>query len=58
MTENLAKYLPLALRIGIDRQSTVENIEKESASQKQRLDSHKNPFLMDGRFSFLLDEII
>ena len=58
MTENLAKYLPLALRLGIDRQSIIENIEKESTSQKQRLDSHQNPFLMDRRFSFHLDEII
>ncbi|MEA9603642.1 hypothetical protein VC159_04150 [Polynucleobacter sp. JS-JIR-II-c23] len=58
MTENLAKYLPLALRIGVDEKSTIENIEKEIFSHNQRVDSHQNQFLMDGRFSLRLDEII
>ncbi|QWE01851.1 hypothetical protein [Polynucleobacter sp. JS-JIR-II-b4] len=58
MTENLVKYLPLALRIGVDGKSTIEKIEKEIISQNQPLDSHQNQFLMDGRFSLRLDEII
>ncbi|MBU3628657.1 hypothetical protein [Polynucleobacter sp. AP-Reno-20A-A9] len=58
MTENLAKYLPLALRIGVDGKLTFENVENETIFQNQQLDSHQNPFLMDGRFSLRLDEII
>lgn len=58
MTENLARYLPMALRIGIDGKYTVENIEKEISSQNQQLDSDHNPFLMDGKFSLRLDEIV
>ncbi len=58
MTENLVRYLPLALRIGVDEKSIIKNIEKEIISQNQQLDSHQNHFLMDQRFSLRLDEII
>lgn len=58
MTENLTKYLPLAFRIGINGKFTIENVENETIPHNQPLDSHQNQFLMDGRFSLRLDEII
>lgn len=58
MTENLVKYLPLAFRIGSAGKSTIENIENEIISHGTQLDPHQNQFLMDGKFSLRLDEII
>lgn len=58
MTENFAKYVPLALKIGIEQKSTIENIEKQKISPNQYLGVHQNQFLMDTRFSLLLDEIV
>ena len=58
MTENLAKYIPLALRIGSAGNSYFQEISTGSEQQNQVMAMDKNPFLVDAKFSLRLDEII
>lgn len=58
MTENLVKYLPLALRIGVANNTKSQSIEGDTNHQIQAIVKDKNPFLVDAKFSLHLDEII
>lgn len=58
MTENLTKYLPLALRIGVDKRLAFENYEKRVLPQSRSADFNKDKFLVDSKFSLALDEIV
>lgn len=58
MTENLVKYLPLALRIGAASDSKSQGIEGDANHQNQAIVTDKNPFVVDAKFSLGLDEII
>jgi hypothetical protein len=57
MTENLAKYLPFALRTRGGEEITLSYIEKKLLNQNQDIDSDKKCFLVDSRFSLRLDEV-
>jgi hypothetical protein len=57
MTENLTKYLPLALRAGGNEEFALSCIDKKSLSQNQTTDSDQKCFLVSSRFSLRLDEI-
>jgi hypothetical protein len=58
MTENLAKYLPLALRVGADCNLASDQLENKITSQDQASDSARDHFLVDEKFALRLDEII
>jgi hypothetical protein len=58
MTENLAKYLPFALRVGVDNHLVSEQLQKKIIRQNQVPNSSKDHFLVDEKFSLRLDEII
>ena len=58
MTENLAKYLPFALRVGADSNLASDQLEAKIAIQNQAPSNDRNHFLVDGKFALRLDEII
>ena len=58
MTENLAKYIPLAFRVGSAVNSHSQEMIESSEQQNQAMVMDKNPFLVDAKFSLRLDEII
>ena len=58
MTENLAKYIPLALRVGSIGKSQDQSVKGDANKQNQTMLMDKNPFLVDAKFSLRLDEII
>ena len=58
MTENLAKYLPFALRVGSDTKLVSEQLEKKMIRQNQAPYNNREHFLVDAKFSLRLDEII
>ena len=58
MTENLAKYIPLALRIGSAENAQAKGIVGDGRAQNQAAVMNKNFFLVDAKFSLRLDEIV
>jgi hypothetical protein len=58
MTENLAKYIPLALRIGSTENARTQIDIGGGNTQNQVIVTNRNPFLVDAKFSLRLDEII
>ncbi len=58
MTENLAKYLPSALRMGANDDSTFAELEKKIVTQAKSPDLNKSSFLIDTKFLLRLDEVI
>ena len=57
MTENLAKYLPFALRVGVDNHLVSEQLEKKIILQNQVRNNSRDHFLVDAKF-FLMKNII
>jgi hypothetical protein len=58
MTENLAKYISLALRKGENGQSLIDSMGLKEVPNHQLTDLHQSQFLIDGRFSLRLDEVV
>jgi len=58
MTENLAKYIPLAFRMSSAGSPHSQEIGTSGEQQNQTIAVDKNHFLVDAKFSLRLDEII
>ena len=58
MNENLAKYIASALRNGANEQLPSNSWEEGSSSHDWSTDAFKPQFLVDGKFSLRLDEVV
>lgn len=58
MTENLAKYIPIAFRVGSAGNLHSQEINASSEQPNHPKVKDENPFLVDTKFSLRLDEII
>jgi hypothetical protein len=58
MNENLAKYIASALRNGANEQLPSNSWEEGSSSHDWSTDTFKPQFLVDGKFSLRLDEVV